>query len=85
MDGSNVKFHFHAVEALTAEQRKHLRATAIVREDSGELSTTLLDDKLPSEDILAKMDVLLSAHELIKASFGNEEDSAPLSILDIEV
>ena len=83
-DGSKVEFHFHAAEALTSEQRKHLRATAIIRDNSSELTTTLLDDRLPSENILNKMDVLLSANELIKASFGNEDESVPLSILDIE-
>lgn len=55
------------------------------QDNAGVLSTTVLDDKVPSEEILGRMDLVLSAHELVRASFGDESNAGPLSILDIEV
>jgi len=82
-DGSMGSLLFQSVAELSSEERKHVRAAALERGASNELATMLLDDETPSEQILMEMDLLLSKHELVRASFGTEAD-AKFTLLEIE-
>jgi len=82
-DGLMGSLLFQKVQALSSDERKHVRNVAMERGARNELAAMLLDDETPSEQILMEMDLLLSQHELVKASFGEEMETS-FTLLEIE-
>jgi len=82
-NGEEATLCFQPIAALTSEQRRHLRAVAMIKETKAELAEFLLEGQSSSEAILSGIDELLEEHELISVRFGLSAQAA-VTLSDLE-
>jgi len=84
VDGQEATMSFQPIATLNSEQRRYLRAVAMIKEQAGELNEVLLDESVKSETLLDSLDTYLSEHELVRVKFGEDDAPVTASLADLE-